>query len=249
MAATRGCGRSSSRDSGQGGGRRRTNGRGCTPCEHCGCTNHKSNRCWKKFRKLDWAQVSTEVQSTPAVVPTTSASPMTLSLDEYVQFLQFRESQSSTAMASHAIVSTSGISGLFTFRDSSWIIDSGASSHMTGSRDLYSRISQLPSVSIADGKTCRVSRQDTIRATSQLTLDKVLYVIEFLVNLLSISSITKQLNCYVTFFLFHCTFQDLQTGKRIDLGHKKGQVVYLLVKDELPRGFASLTSTVEPSLI
>ena len=153
-------------------------------------------------------------------------------------------------MASHAIASTSGISGLLAFRDSSWIIDSGASSHMTGSRDLYSRISQdIRSVSIADGRTCRVSGQGTIRATSQLTLDKALYVLEFPVNLLSISSITKHLNCFVTFFPFHCTFQDLQTGKRIGLGREKCQGVCLLVKDEIPRGFASLASTVEPSII
>ena len=155
-------------------------------------------------------------------------------------------------MASHATAPTSGISGLLASRDSSWIIDSGASSYMTDSRELYSHISQLPdirSVSIADGRTCRVSGQDTIRATSQLTLDKVLYVPEFPVNLLSISSNTKHLNCFVTFFLFHCTFQDLQTRKRICLGRENGQGFYLLVKDEIPRGLASLASTVEPSII
>ena len=37
--------------------------------------------------------------------------------------------------------------------------------------------------------------------------------------------------------------------KMIDLECEHGQGVYVLVKDELPRGLASLTSTVESSLI
>ena len=81
---------------------------------------------------------------------------------------------------------------------------------MAGTIDFYSRISQLPdirSVSIADGRTCRVSGQGTIRAMSQLTLDKVFYVLEFSVNLLSISAIIKQLHCYVTFFPFTVPFR------------------------------------------
>ena len=94
---------------------------------------------------------------------------------------------------------------------------------MTGTIDLYSHISQLPdikSISIADGRTCRISEQDTIHATSQLTLDKVLYIPKFSINLLSISAITKQLLCNVTFFSFHYIFQDLQTEKRISLRRK-----------------------------
>ena len=117
---------------------------------------------------------------------------------------------------------------------------------MIGTIGLYSCISQLPEVSIADDRTCHVSGQCTICATSQLTLDKVLYVPEFLLNLLSISTITKQLLCYVTFFPFLCTFQDLQMEKRINLDRERDRGVYLLVKDELPRGLASLASTVEP---
>ena len=248
MTATCGC----SHSFGRGGGQGWTDGRVRTPCEHCGHTNHRSDRCWEKFGKSHWTQISTEVQGTSSTTFTVSASPVTLSQEEYAQFLQFRETQSSAAMASHATASTSSTSGLFASRDSSWIIDSETSSHMTGSCDLYSRLFQLPSIRsvfIADGRTCRVSGQSTIRATSQLTLDKVLYVPEFPVNLLSISSITKHLNCFVTFFPFHCTFQDLQTGKRIGLGHDKGQGVYLLIKDEIPRGLASLTSTADQSII
>ena len=73
---------------------------------------------------------------------------------------------------------------------------------MTGNRDLFSRLSQLfdgSSVSVANGGQCLVAGVGSINASSHLPLDKVLYVPDFHVNLLSISVITKTLICFVTF--------------------------------------------------
>ena len=57
-----------------------------------------------------------------------------------------------------------------------------------------------------------------MQVSFHIRLQKVIYVPDFRVNLLSISTITKQLLYYVTFLPFHCTFQ---MGKRIDLRHGK----------------------------
>ena len=88
-----------------------------------------------------------------------------------------------------------------------------------------------------------------MQAFSQFKLEKVLYVPEFLVNLLSISAITKQLLCYVTFFPFHCIFQDLRTRKKISLDRERDNGMYLLVSDDIPQGLASVASTFEPSFL
>ena len=69
----------------------------------------------------------------------------------------------------------------------------------------------------------------SIQASSHLPLDKVLYVPEFPINLLSISAIIKTLFYFVTFFPYHCVFQDLQIRKRIGLGREAGKGLYLLV--------------------
>ena len=95
--------------------------------------------------------------------------------------------------------------------DDSRIIDFGAFTHMTGTKSLFGRLSQL----FASGKR-------VVHASSQITFENVLYVPEFPVNLLSISAITKQLLCFVTFFHFHFTFQDLWMGRRIGLSHERG---------------------------
>ena len=76
--------------------------------------------------------------------------------------------------------------------------------------------------------------------TSSLPLQNVLYIPGFPANLLSISAITKALHCGVFFFPHHCIFQDLDTGRRIGLGHENGRGIYELVADSESTGLQAL---------
>lgn len=69
-----------------------------------------------------------------------------------------------------------------------------------------SQLSNICYVSIANDCTCPVSGEGVVGASSNITLDKVLYVPHFPINLQSINAITKQLYCFVSLFPFHCTF-------------------------------------------
>ena len=85
----------------------------------------------------------------------------------------------------------------------SWIIDSRASLHMSGTRNLFtglSSLSDIKNVSIANGHHCSVSREGVVDASSQITIEKVFYVPDFPVNLLSISAITCQLLLFSNLF-------------------------------------------------
>ena len=131
-----------------------------------------------------------------------------------------------TSIASYAWehVSTPGMTAL-SASPMSWIIDSRASAHMTGTPSIlnsYHLDPSIPDVHIADGRPCPVKGSSITRATFTLQLHNVLYVIGFPINLLSISAITKALNCGVFFYPYHCLFQDLRTGQRIGLGHENG---------------------------
>ena len=58
---------------------------------------------------------------------------------------------------------------------------------MSRIRDLFTRFSSLSYirfVSVVDGHQCTVSREVVVPTSSQLTLDQVLYALDFLVNLL-----------------------------------------------------------------
>ena len=105
---------------------------------------------------------------------------MTIPQAEYDQFLQMQVTQSTTTV-SH--ITISGTHVLLASQDSDWIIDSGASSHMTGTRDLFTRLSQLSdinSISIADVRSCPVAGEGAVHISSQITLEKVPFVSDFL---------------------------------------------------------------------
>ena len=131
-----------------------------------------------------------------------------------------------TNLASYAgeHISTLGMTALLASH-MSWIIDSRASAHMTGTPSIlnsYHPGPSIPDVHIADGCPSPVKRFGITRATSTLPLHNVLYVLGFPTNLLSISAITKALNCGVFFYPYHCIFQDLRTRHRIGLDRENG---------------------------
>ena len=135
--------------------------------------------------------------------------------------------------------SSPGTPSISTPHMTSWVIDSGASSHMTGFPSVltsYRPETSIPDVRIADGHSCHVLGSGQSRATSSLPLQNILYIPGFPANLLSISAITKALHCGVFFFSHHCVFQDLDTGRRIGLGRENGRGIYELVVDSRSTG-------------
>jgi hypothetical protein len=126
-----------------------------------------------------------------------------VSADEFARFTQYQASLKSNP-------STIDESGKPTTRlvssSSKWVIDSGATDHITGDKGIlspfkpYKNLQNLPSVTLADGLTTSVIGSGTISPTSSLSLSSVLCLPNFSFNVLSVSQITKALNCCVLFF-------------------------------------------------
>ena len=87
--------------------------------------------------------------------------------------------------------------------------------------------SSLPKVTLADGLATTVSGFGTANLNSNLSLSLLLYIPVFQFNLLSISKLTKLLNCAAIFLFTHCIFQDLKMGKIIGGGHEASGLYYL----------------------
>ena len=101
---------------------------------------------------------------------------------------------------------------------SGWIIDSGASDHMTGDISVLHDCSPCHEnykVRIADGSLSTVTGIGRVIISETLTLNQVLLVPKFSCNLLSISKLTRDLNCVAKFSSSHCLFQDLASGMMI----------------------------------
>jgi hypothetical protein len=91
-----------------------------------------------------------------------------------------------------------------------WVIDSGASDHMTGMSPLFSSYnpcSGREKIRIADGSLSPVSGKGSVFVTPSMTLSSVLHVPDLTANLLSIARITLELNCQVIFYSYYCFFR------------------------------------------
>ena len=239
------------------------------PCKYCGKPTHPSEKCWKEFGKPAWALAASGGRASSTTSPTEGSSSTTtpsaggtvslaLSPSELAYIQASRASSlcptaapsASLAALTSSLVSYAGGRGSSPGRPSistphmtSWVIDSGASSHMTGFPSVltsYRPETSIPDVRIADGRSCPVLGSGQSRATSSLPLQHVLYIPGFPANLLSISAITKALHCGVFFFPHHCVFQDLDTGRRIGLGRENGRGIYELVADSPSTGLQAL---------
>ena len=123
---------------------------------------------------------------------------------EYDSILQ----QASAASSSTANLVASGNTCLHSSSTLPWVIDSGASDHMTSNSSIISNISHLSSpsfVTVANGTKTHVQGIGTV-STPNLTLSSVLYLPQFFLNLLSVHKLTHSLNCSLTFYPTHCVF-------------------------------------------
>ncbi|XP_056864308.1 uncharacterized protein LOC130511370 [Raphanus sativus] len=102
----------------------------------------------------------------------------------------------------------------------SWIIDSGASSHVCSSIDMFDSFVSVSSVTVTlpnDSKV-PITHVGTIKITDSLILYDVLLVPDFCFNLISVSSLIRTLTCAAHFFPNGCLIQDLSQGLMIGKG-------------------------------
>ena len=134
------------------------------------------------------------------------------SLRNYEFFSNFQASgQSSTTLSSSSLAhkGTFLIALSTTSHITPWIIDSGASDHMTDAHHLFSTFSPCAGnlkVKIAYGALSPVVGKGSIHISKSITLNHVLHVPNLSYNLLSISQLTKQPNCSAKFLSSHCVF-------------------------------------------
>ncbi|RVW21067.1 Retrovirus-related Pol polyprotein from transposon TNT 1-94 [Vitis vinifera] len=148
------------------------------------------------------------------------------------------------------VAQTGNVSVCFTQSPSlgSWILDSGASDHISGNKHLFSFItttSVLPTVTLANGSQTIAKGIDLAHPLPSLPLHSVLYAPECPFNLISISKITHTLNCFITFSDKSAILQDRSTGKTIGI-ERESQGLYHLTSPSSP---AACISTDAPLLI
>jgi len=130
-----------------------------------------------------------------------------------------------------------------------WIIDTGATNHMISKIGMLNKESVVEvkcpkPVSLPNGEVAYVTHTGSCHISPTIIVTDVFHIPEFKYNLLSVSKMTKELGCSVTFFPHFCVFQELYTGKVKAIG-KKSDGLYLLLKDQITHQSCMMTEREE----
>ncbi|KAL2933792.1 Retrovirus-related Pol polyprotein from transposon TNT 1-94 [Bienertia sinuspersici] len=114
-----------------------------------------------------------------------------------------------------------------------WIIDTGASNHMSGNVDLFVDLYDISSepVGLPNGKSTTATKEGRIKLSDSLYLDNVLYVPALNCNLLSVSQLLEKQQFLVLFTNKLCVIQDRSLRNLIGVGEQcNGVYLFRLVR-------------------
>ncbi|KAK8272656.1 hypothetical protein V6Z12_D11G348900, partial [Gossypium hirsutum] len=220
-------------------------------CSHCQKKGHIRADCYRlngfpadfKFTKKRSPTANNVVVSSSdsSALPASSSSVIsapTFTVEQYQQLLNLLNKESSVQAVAQ-MAGTSSNSSLI-----HWILDTGASNHMTHAfNSLIHPIACANNsfVKLPTGHTATVTHVGNYNLTPHHTLRDVLYVPSFHFNLLSISKLTKDLNCFVSFYPTFCILQDLCSGRMMGIG-KEHDGLYILLPQPSSPHISSLVS-------
>ncbi|RVX06284.1 hypothetical protein CK203_027475 [Vitis vinifera] len=186
------------------GGRSGNRGRGQRPhCTYCNQLGHTHDRCYQLHgRPPRTAHVAQSSDPQPPQPPSSSTSQgISLTDSEYDDYLRYQATKSASVTS---VAQTGNVSACLTHTSSlgPWILHSGASDHIYGNKDLFSSITTtfaLPTVTLPSGSQTVAKGIGLTHPLPSLPLTSILYTPECSFNLISISKITRTLNCFITF--------------------------------------------------
>ena len=111
-----------------------------------------------------------------------------------------------------------------TLSSQTWVVDSGATHHVSHEKSLSTSIDTTVEsyVNLPTGSTIKISGVGKVQLNSHISLSNVLYIPEFRLNLLSISSLMNDLNSHVIFDPSSCMIQDHTRVLTIGQGRRVG---------------------------
>ncbi|KAK3007336.1 hypothetical protein RJ639_016752 [Escallonia herrerae] len=192
-------------------------------CTHCGQPKHTRDTCFKLHGYPEWwhdlkAKKKRDV-GRAALMNTgdTSAAAYT---EPQLSLIPQQGVLPATANTTRALDNPGNIS---------WIIDSGATDHMTFDAHDFIETSQQKRICIANanGVTYPVTGAGKVALSPSFTLSNTLLVPSLSNKLLSIGQVTEELNCCALMYPKFCLFQDLRNKKIIGRGTKREGLYYM----------------------
>ena len=136
------------------------------------------------------------------VVKGSSSPPLRVILtpNEYKEYIHHTQATKSASILS--VVQTGNVSACLSHSSGLWILDSAPSDHISGNKDIFSSLtitSHLPMITLTNGSQTMAKGIGSASLVPSIPLTFVLYVPDSPFNLLSLSKLTCDLNCLITF--------------------------------------------------
>ena len=190
-------------------------------CDFCNKPRHTRENCWKIHGKPAHWKGKTGDKPGRAIIPTANeakTSPFTIEQMEYLLALLKSNLTSGTPSVSVAHTGNELYGLSCCFKSTPWIIDFGASDHMTNSLNMFESYSPCPGnkkVRIADGSFSPIAGKGLIKISEGIDFKSILHVPKLTCNILFVSKLSRDSNCCVIFYESHCIFQDRSSKKTI----------------------------------
>lgn len=224
-------------------------------CTQCGKTKHTKEQCfqlvgypeWFKERRKERSNWQEKGRAAVALVvgPQQSQWMDTSNHNRASSRIQ-EEPSSSLEQANHQIKglhaagiskpmveeasgNTTGSSNCNFTKEEEWVLDTGATDHMTYTeKDLInSKLPRKNGIFNANGVYYPISKAGDVTIYPNLILQNTLVVPSLSSKLISVGQLTRDLNCVVHIFSDYSTFQDIKTKRILGRGIRKGGLYYL----------------------
>ena len=168
-------------------------------CSYCNRMGHTKDKCQSLIGFPEKSAHMTYLQPQTSEKQTQNDNQNVLSDAEFKEYLQLKgvqQGQSSAAVA-HTGKSTVCLSQSLPI--GSWLLDSGASDHIAGNPSLFSTITQpkIPHyITLANGSKTKATGIGQATPLPPLSLNSVLFIPDCPFNLVSVSQLTRNFNCY-----------------------------------------------------
>ena len=185
-------------------------------CDYCNNDGHVRDTCFRLHGYPDWYKEykarthAANMAETPLQTTSTHVvTPLASTLSNVIDAAHFAHLEHFASIPSSFAFTTQNSSNIGT-----WIVDTGASTHMCSDFSLLVNPTIVTSpmhVSLPDGSQVSVQYSGTVVLSPTLELHNVLYIPKFQFNLLSVPKLAATSNIIFKFYPNNCLLQDLKT--------------------------------------
>ncbi|KAF7808414.1 Retrovirus-related Pol polyprotein from transposon TNT 1-94 [Senna tora] len=190
-------------------------------CNHCNVAGHTREACFKLHGYPECNGANQESTGGKGEEKQTEIASMVSQIikQEMGKYFKGKEGEEHVNFANLMNFAGNTQNGNFlSLTHGSWILDTGASSHICSNINLVQQnffLNPPIKVHLPDSSTKPVHTKGQVVLHSKLTLHNVLLIPSFDFNLLSVNKLVKETNLHLIFHKHHCILQDLKSEEII----------------------------------